>query len=135
VSTGRIETGFQKQSLTTKRCTRSQSGGIANGQFSDIHRVESIHVFDRAESSHNRGLIDLRWRWRLDKNAVNLLIRVQLFDDSKQLLLGGGGRQFDLSRVEAQFLRCPVLVSDVSDRCRVIADQDNRKTRYDSQAF
>src|SRR6059058_4232815 len=76
VGAGEGDAGFAEQVQTTQRRTRNKAGVIVECELRDIERVKSIHVFARIERANDHGLIDLRRRRRLNKNAMNFLIAI-----------------------------------------------------------
>src|SRR3954465_13545572 len=100
-----------------------ESGWIIENQLGDIFRMKAVYVFPWIQCPNDGSLVDLFWWRRLHQNAVHGWIGVQFLHLLQKFGLTGGGRQFDLHRVQAEVPAHLVLRSHVGAGCRIIAYQ------------
>lgn len=129
VGAGDFDSAFDEQSLAAERRARNKSALIAQRELRDVHRMETIHVFRRIQRAHDGRLIDVLRRWRLNENAVDRPIAIQLFDPREQFGLGGLGRQFQLHRMQPEIAAHLVFRAHIRARSRIIAHQHHGEAR------
>ena len=129
VGAGEGDSGFAKKAQTTQGGARNKPGVIFECELCDIERVKSVHIFARIERADNRRFVDLR-RWRrLNQNAMNFLIAIQLINPREQLFLRRGSGQFQFHRMQAEFAAHFVFCPDVGARGGIIANQNHGQPR------
>ena len=103
-------------------CARAKAR-LAQGQFPDVERVESIHVLDRANAIGDGRLIDVGRQRQLHQDAVDVRILVQVVDQVQQRVLAGHGVEIEIPRKDTGPLAVPALGPHVNGRGRVGTDQ------------
>ena len=78
------------------------------------------------------ALVDVLRRRRLDEDAMNRRVCVQLAHDREELLLRGRVLQLVLHAVHSEITRRLFLAPHVGVRRRIIADDHHRKPRPDA---
>ena len=64
--------------------------------------MEAIDVLARIDGANDGFFIDVFGRGRLNKDAMDCGIGIQIGDDFEEFGLGGFGRKFDFDRVETE---------------------------------
>src|SRR5206468_2857076 len=80
-------------------------------------------------------LIDVRWQWRLDKNAVNRRVGVEPGDEFEQIVLGSRLGQDACDRSDSEPGADPFLHAHVNLRGRVFADAHKSQARLHALLF
>ncbi|MNJ54727.1 hypothetical protein D3C77_501830 [compost metagenome] len=65
---------------------------IADDQVANVDRVEAVHVFLHCDRIDDCFLLDMTRQRKLNENAVNIALAIQLVHERKQLFLRGGSR-------------------------------------------
>jgi hypothetical protein len=76
------------------------SGGSASDEsrtignkLAEIHGMEAVDVFLRRDGFEDALRIDLRWKWELDEDTVDVVVIVEVGDELKHVVGGNvGGR-------------------------------------------
>jgi hypothetical protein len=89
--------------------------------------MQSVDVLDRVDRSHHVRFVDLLRQRRLDEDAVDLLVLVELAHQREQVVLGRHGRQPVVDRLDAGRLGCLVLEADVDLGGRIVTDEHCRE--------
>src|SRR5437016_10067540 len=99
----------------------------AGCQPSLIDRVESIDVLVGNYSLNDSILIKAAWEGKLDKDTVDLGIRVQLAQQSLNLVLRRVGWQMMVLGLDSNFFSNLVFPSEIDRAGRVVADLNGRE--------
>ena len=127
-----VDLAFDKESLNPKRCARDKAGRVAHRELGHIERMKTIHVLARIERAHDRRFVDLFRRRRLNQHAVDFRIAIQFFDAREQFGLSCRIRQLEFHGMQSELAAHFIFRANVGARRRIIADENNRKSRSDA---
>ena len=122
---------IEKLHHTGRRARRQRRPSLQ--QTARIERVETVHVLgriNRVEDVLLRVLPHRRRERRLHEDAVDPVVDVQLVDQRQQLAQLRRRRQAMNDHVQARLLTGPFLAADVDVRRGVVADEDDRQSRW-----
>jgi hypothetical protein len=100
-----------------------QAGASAD-EAAEIDRMETVHVFGRVNGFENAFGVNLRGKWKLNENAVDVVGTIQVFDDSEQVESGRGGRRGKEGAGEADLLASCDFTFHVKLRSGILADEN-----------
>ncbi len=76
---------------------------MTQSQAAHAESMEAIDVLGRANPVGDRRLVNVWGKRKLDQDAVDFLVFIQLVDQRQQRSLGGVGRQIDVAGLDAGF--------------------------------
>ena len=89
--------------------------------------MKAVHILLRINSPDHPVLIHMRRKRKLNQNAVDGRIRIQLIHLCKELLFGCRFRQQDFFVDDAAFLAGTNLIAHINLTRRILTDQNHRK--------
>ena len=89
--------------------------------------MEPVDVLRRVQRLDRLRLVEMLRQRRLDEDAVDRVVVVQLLDDRDQLLLRDVCREPPVVRADSHPLRRLVLAADVDVRRGIVADEHGRE--------
>ncbi len=99
-------------------------GVPAEVEQSGVQRVEPVHVLHRVDGADDLRLVDLGRHRRLDEDAVDRVVGVQLLDELEHFLLARVDRQPYVPRLDPRLRRGFVLAADVDLRRGIVPDEN-----------
>ena len=97
--------------------------------------MEAIDVFAGIYSADDGFFIDV-FRWgRLDEDAVDCGVGIEIGDDFEEFCLGGFGREFDFDRVETEIGAGAGFGTDVNGGGGIVSNQHNGEAWSDAFCF
>src|SRR5216683_3216697 len=102
-----------------------QAGASAD-EAAEIDGMETVHVFGGINGFQNALGIDLRGKRKLDEDAVDVVVAIQVFDDGEQIEGGHGGWRREERAGEAELFAGGNLALDVELRGGILADENGR---------
>ncbi len=105
-----------------------ESGAIGD-ELAEIHGMEAVNVFVRRDRFENALGIDLRGKWELDEDAVDIVVIIEIGDELKHVVGGSiGGRGMKPVGHAELFARSD-FAFDVDVRRGILADKNGGETR------
>ena len=101
--------------------------GAAADEATEIDGMKTVHVFCGIDGLQNTLGIHLGRERKLDKNAVDVVVAIQVFDDGEEIEGGHGGRRREERAGEAELLAGGDLAFDVELRGGIFSDEDRRE--------
>ena len=124
---GRVDPVFLQQPHDPER-GRTDEVRPSEREQPGADRMEAVDVLGRVDRLDGRRLVQVRRQRRLDEEAVDCVVGVQLRDDGQQLLLCDLSRQPLVERLDAGLAGGLLLERDVDVRGGIVADQHRRQT-------
>jgi hypothetical protein len=98
--------------------------GTPADETAKVDGMEAVDIFGRIDSFENALGIDLRGKWKLDENAVDVVGTIQVFDDSEQVESGRGGWRGKEGAGEADLFASCDFTFYVKLRSGIFADEN-----------
>ncbi len=86
--------------------------------------MEAVHVFGGINGFEDALGVHLRRKRKLNQDAVDIVVAIQIFDNGEQIESGHGGRWRDESAGEADLFAGGDFAFDVELRSGIFADED-----------
>src|SRR6266851_5722224 len=102
-----------------------QAGAPAD-EAAEIDGMETVHVFGGINGFQNALGIDLRGKRKLDEDAVDVVVAIQVFDDGEQIESGHGGWRREERAGEAELFAGGNFALDVELRGGIFSYEDRR---------
>src|SRR5713226_10355138 len=106
-----------------RRRAGDKSGAAAN-QTTEIHGMKAVNVFCGIDSFENALSVDLGREGKLDENAVDGVVVVQVLDEAQHLVGGDGGGRRVHPTGQAELLARGDLGFDVELRSGIFTDEN-----------
>ena len=127
-----VDAGNFQQLHAAGRGAGDEAGRVFEHELGDVFRVEAIDVLARVDLADDGFLVDVLGRRRLDEDAVDGGVGVEIADDLEQFLLGGFRGQFDFQRVESELGAGAGFRADIDLRRGIAADQHHGEAGPDA---
>jgi hypothetical protein len=116
------------KNLHTTGGSASDESGTISDEPSEIHGMEAVDVFHRIDRFEDAFGIDLRRKRKLDENAVDIVVVVEIGDELKNVVSGsvGGRRMKPVGHAEL-FARSD-FAFDVDVRRGILTDENGGET-------
>ena len=101
-------------------------------EFSQADGVKAIDVLGGIDRFKNALGVHLRWKRELHKNAVNVIVAVEILDDGKKVEGADGSRWRQEGAGEANLFASSDLAFDVELRSRIFPDKHRREAGTDA---
>ena len=136
ILSGNLIIGILKKPYDSHRGARDNAGGVRSllPKGSGVERVKAVNVFGLGYGLDHFRFADLLRERKLDKDAVNGVVSVELGDLVEEYLLRGVGRHPDCGVPDSYHVTGLGLVPDVGLAAGVVSHQDHDQMR-DSAIF
>ena len=91
--------------------------------------METVHILVGMDGFNNMGGFNMFGQRKLNQDAINGAVAVQLVYQGQQFILAGGGGQVDLPRMNSHLLAGPVFGSDIGTAGRIVTHQYDCQSR------
>src|SRR3954447_20346540 len=108
----------------TGRRTRYKSGTLRR-EIADVHRMEAIHVLRGVDRQQNPLGIHLGRKWKLDKDAINVVAMVELAYEPEEFVGAGRFRRGDLLTEDTNLFRGFHFAADVDFGGWIVSDENH----------
>jgi len=98
--------------------------GTSADEAAEVDGMEAVHVFGGIDGFEDALSVDLRRKGELNENAVNVVVAIEVFDDSEQIESGHGGWRREEGAGEAELFAGGDFAFDVELRSGIFADED-----------
>ena len=100
----------------------------AADEFAETDGMKSVHVFRGIDSFENGFCVDLLWERKLDEDAVDIVVAIQIVNEFQEFAGGDGSGGSVQPTGEAELFAGGDFAFDVKLRGRIFADEDSGKT-------
>ena len=115
--------------------TRGSAGdkpGAPTDEPAKIDRMEAIHVFRGMHGFQDALGVHLRRKRKLDKDAVDVVVVIQVIHNSEKLPRGHGGRWCEEAARQPKLFAGGNFAFHVELRCGIFADENGSKAGLDA---
>lgn len=102
--------------------------GAIGDELAEIHGMEAVDVFRRINGFKDAFGIDLRRKWELDKDTVDIVVVVEVDDELKHVVGGSTGRRAMKPVSHAELFAGSDFAFDVNVRRGILADENCGET-------
>ncbi len=117
------------QNFHAARGSAGNQAGASADEPAEVDGVEAVHVFGGIDGFQDALGIDLRGKRELNQNTVDVVVAIQIFDDSKHFESPNGGGRGDESAGEADLLAGRDFAFHVELRGGIFTHKYSRKAR------
>src|SRR6266851_1975294 len=121
------------QNLHAAGGSAGDQAGAPADQAAEVDGMKTVHVLGGIDGFQDALGIDLRGKRKLDENAVNVVVAIQVFDDGEQIEGGHGGWRREERAGEAELFAGGNLALDVELRGGILADENGREARANAR--
>ena len=109
-----------------------QWGWLIQNQFTQVHRVQTIGVFNRINTLQHGIFIEMLGQWQLNNVTGTCGISIELINDGMQFFLANIGWQVLSNRLHPHLFAVPVLHFDICMAGGIIPHQHGCQPWRDS---
>src|SRR6202030_4497816 len=113
------------------RSAGDQAGASAD-EAAEIDGMKTVHVFGGIDGFEDALGIHLRGKRKLDENAVDVVVAIQVFDDGEQVEGGHGGRRREERAGETELLASRDFALNVELRGGIFSGEDRGEAGADA---
>ena len=117
-----------QQGKNTQWCSRDKARKT-DSHTPHIDRMETIHVLAIVNSHNNLLLIDMLWQRKLNNEAINVFILIQLIHTSQKLFFCHISLKTNERRLESTLLTSNYLILNIGFTSAIMSHQNGSQMR------